>query len=423
MFVMNPGVGITTTKSIESDDFSYPAAGVTLANGKLYSMQQNGGPADRGGLLALNLTNFQTEKLYTSPIEAPFGRFINSRLFVTSTGHFIGACSGGGKNESGTIFSIDREGKNFTVLYDFPTDSLGVQPLSLIEKNGRIFGLTTTGGNNDEGVVFTVDATGQFSIAHHFESEVDGQFPDVIVPFNGRIWGYTGSGGPNSEGVLFSLAEDGTDFTMEHAFGSSAGDGERPRGDLTIVGENLMGTTRDGGDDGQGTLYMIDAQNNYQKLYDYVGELDLDERVKYTEDKAWGLTEIEPTDGFETEYVLYSIDLTSYQFETVVNWQFPEVDGEDPDINPEPLFIHKGAVWGVFLDDEIPEHNILWKYDPATSTVDTLHVFDNELEGEEPHSELIAYKGKLWGVTEDGGQYGQGVIYQIDEDGSNFRKV
>ncbi|MEM8897503.1 MAG: choice-of-anchor tandem repeat GloVer-containing protein, partial [Bacteroidota bacterium] len=262
IFIMDPDDGFIQTTSLGSEDFGSPTAGLTLANDKLYSMQQSLGAGFRGGLLALNLTNIQTERVYTSPREDLFGKSINTELFVTSTGHFIGVCSEGGKVGNGTIFSIDREGKNFTVLYDFPEESAGgILPKEIIEHKGRIFGVAFNGGNNDDGVIFSVDASGQFSVVHHFEREANGHFPELLTPFNGRIWGYTNSGGPNSEGVLYSLAEDGTDFKVEHAFGGSAGDGERPQGDLTIVGENLMGTTRDGGNDGQGTLYMIDAQN------------------------------------------------------------------------------------------------------------------------------------------------------------------
>ncbi|MEM9935235.1 MAG: choice-of-anchor tandem repeat GloVer-containing protein [Bacteroidota bacterium] len=423
IFFADPLENLFVYVSLDNEDLEDAAGGLTHANGKLYSMQTAGGATDRGGLLSFNQLSSEIETLYEAPIESPSGVFINSDLFATSNGFYIGECNAGGRDNNGTIFSIDREGENFTVLYDFPDDSVGVQPRRVIEKNGRIFGITGTGGNNDEGVIFTVDAAGQFGIVHHFEGDLNGRFPVEIVAFNGRIWGYTSSGGPNFEGVLFSFAEDGTDFQVENAFGGTNNDGARPQGDLTIVGENLMGTTRNGGNDDQGTLYMVNAQNTYQKVYDYIGELDLDERVKYTGDKAWGLTDIDATDGFEEEYVLYSIDLTTYEFTSEVNWQFPEVDGEDPDINPEPLFIYNETIWGVFLDDEILAHNFLWKYDPLTTTVDTIHVFDDELMGLQPHSELIEFQGKLWGLTEDGGLYGDGVIYRINEDGTDFKKV
>lgn len=110
----------------------------------------------------------------------------------------------------GTIFSIDTDGNNFTLLHQF------------------------FGGNN--------------SAARPFDS---------LISSSGKLYGMTPEGGDANEGTIFSISPDGNDFTILHEFLGGSEDGSGPYGSLTPVDGKLYGTTFYGGDNDYGTIFVI----------------------------------------------------------------------------------------------------------------------------------------------------------------------
>src|SRR5437899_12873217 len=79
--------------------------------------------------------------------------------------------------------------------------------------------------------------------------------------------------GPSNNGVIFALTKDGQTFTLLHTFGATHHDGKNPYGSLLLVGDQLYGTTANGGDKDLGTVFLINTDgHNYQPLYSFGGK-------------------------------------------------------------------------------------------------------------------------------------------------------
>jgi uncharacterized repeat protein (TIGR03803 family) len=78
--------------------------------------------------------------------------------------------------------------------------------------------------------------------------------------------------GCRSNGVIFSLRTDGTTFQLLHKFGSTHHDGKNPYGSLLLVGNQLYGTTANGGDYCMGTVFVINTDGTgYSRLHSFGG--------------------------------------------------------------------------------------------------------------------------------------------------------
>ncbi len=80
----------------------------------------------------------------------PFGNLIQAGTTL------YGATSQGGDNDRGTIFSINTDGSDYTLLYEFAGGADdGNYPQNIIIHDSTLYGLTEQGGNNDSGTVFS----------------------------------------------------------------------------------------------------------------------------------------------------------------------------------------------------------------------------------------------------------------------------
>jgi uncharacterized repeat protein (TIGR03803 family) len=71
-------------------------------------------------------------------------------------GVLYGTTSGGGKSDNGTVFSVNKAGKE-QVLYAFKGGSDGYQPIGgLVNVNGTLYGATARGGHAGKGTVFSL---------------------------------------------------------------------------------------------------------------------------------------------------------------------------------------------------------------------------------------------------------------------------
>jgi len=100
----------------------------------------------------------------------------------------------------GTIFSLNNDGTDFTVLYNFDAPKYnGLMPWGdLVMAGGRLFGMTGSGGIPSE------------TMAGEQGKKQDGK----------SVCG---------AGVIFSLNTDGSGYTMIHGFAGPPVDGTYPR--------------------------------------------------------------------------------------------------------------------------------------------------------------------------------------------------
>lgn len=147
----------------------------------------------------------------------PFGR-----LTRDEEGTFYGTTEAGGSYTCGgvgcgTVFKLDKS-RTATFLHRFATDGKdGVSPVAGLvrDSNGNLYGTTPYGGIYGNGTVFKLDKTGKETILHSFTGGVDGEVPlaELIRDAAGNLYGTASAGGdPNCNtvygtgcGVVFKI--------------------------------------------------------------------------------------------------------------------------------------------------------------------------------------------------------------------------
>src|SRR5271170_4744353 len=198
---------------------------------------------------------------------------------VSSGSVLYGTADDGGTNGLGTIFAINTDGTDFTVLhyFDFPTNGEGASAAMVLSGN-MLYGTTRAGGTNGLGTVFSISTSGQeYVLLHQFGSRLGtdpatmlntnsaGAFPEtVLVLSNNTLYGATEQGGSGGNGTLFKMDTSGSGFTVLHEFTNQ--DGGYPSVHMVVSGSNLFGTTQFGGDApdagsglGNGTVFRVNT--------------------------------------------------------------------------------------------------------------------------------------------------------------------
>jgi uncharacterized repeat protein (TIGR03803 family) len=197
----------------------------------------------------------QTLKSFGNP--ALSGATPQAPLTIDADSWLYGTATGGGSNTVGVVFKIRPDGTGYTVIHSF-TGPEGQSPQGglLIGSDGILYGTSYGGGSNNLGVVFKLnrDGTG-FSVLHHFGG-FDGASPQgaLLQASEGWLYGNTPAGGSNSMGTIFKLPANGSGFSVVHHF--SGPDGQTPCGKLLQgLDGALYGTTYWGGISNLGTIF------------------------------------------------------------------------------------------------------------------------------------------------------------------------
>jgi uncharacterized repeat protein (TIGR03803 family) len=289
--------------------------------------------------------------------------------------NLFGTSVQGGKDDSGTVFSIKPNTGSETTIYSFCAQnncSDGSQPLGgVTDYDGSLFGTTSYTNGSTFGVVFKVDPkTGSETVIHTFTGGADGATPfSSLIYKSGKLYGTTSGGGSGTDcaqegcGTVFVVdVATGTE-TILHSFQGGT-DGESPAAGLTYANGLLYGVTGFGGGSavcpgGCGTVFKID-----------------------------------PASGAET--VIYSFS--------------GESDGAGPSSAP----IYKaGTIYGT-TDSCCSTYGNVFSFNTKTSKETTLHTFNTPGDGKDPEGQLIYDKGLLYGTTNDGGSEGSGTIFTVN---------
>ncbi len=321
---------------------------------------------------------------------------------------------------------------SYQVVYRFAGGTDGQNPqASLIDVNGILYGTTTFGGaycentiSNDHGcgTVFSVTTSGTENVLHSFGNGVDGVAPTAsLIEVNGTLYGTTVFGGGSCEangslgcGTVFSITTTGTEEVL-HSFGSSL-DGVQPYAALIDVSGALYGTTAYGGDvtsrTGLGTVFKISANGKEQVLHNFGisdgwhpdGALTDVNRVLY------GTTDQGGTNDAGTAF-----NISAKGAEQVLH----SFRGRGPHGARGPLAALvnvAGELYGTTEFGGTFNDGVVFKIGTDGKTT-RLHSFGGSSDGENPTAGLIDVNGTLYGTTYLGGAHGYGTVFRITREG------
>jgi uncharacterized repeat protein (TIGR03803 family) len=347
--------------------------------GNLYGTTFDGGTNGTGIVYEITTSGIETVLYDFGPASGTDGQHPDAGVTFDSAGNLYGMTVYGGANGGGTVFKLAPTGSGAyteSVLHSFGSGTDGERPQAgvTLDSAGNIFGTTSLGGTNGTGTVFEITTDGSERVLYDFgpTSGTDGQQPyaTVILDSAGAIYGTTISGGTAGGGTVYELtpAGDGTyTESVLHRFGSSAGDGQHPQAQISLILDaagNLYGTTYVGGTNGTGTVFKLTPS------------------------------------GEET--VLYSFGGTS------------STDGQDPDAIV--TFDSAGNLYGTTTNGGTNGTGTVFKLTPA-GVETTLYNFgpSTGTDGQNPHAEVVSDSaGNLYGTTLNGGAYGHGTVFKLD---------
>jgi len=210
VFKLNKAGKETVLHSFTGDpDGSAPFDGLVRdKDGNLYGVTELGGNSNAGTVLKLDNTG--TETVLYSFTGAPDGAYPGyGYLWRDAAADLYGATLEGGAYGYGTVFKLDKTGKE-TVLYSFTgTGGDGLWPSAGVVQDvkGNLYGTTYLGGASGYGTIFKVDKTGKETVLHSFAYETDGEFPvcDLLLDAKGNLYGTATYGGSDGYGTVFEL--------------------------------------------------------------------------------------------------------------------------------------------------------------------------------------------------------------------------
>jgi uncharacterized repeat protein (TIGR03803 family) len=233
------------------------------SDGRLYGTTQSGGATGGGTVFRLNRDG--TDFSILTSFGASSGINPVTRLIEGSDGLLYGTCTNAVSSPTnGTLWSIQKDGGNFTVLKTFAANGgEGRIPFApLLEGiDGWLYGTTYSGGSSNRGTIFKIARDGSgFQTLRHLTGFGDAAFPQARLfqlP-DGSLIAPSSAGGTAGLGSIFTIQTNGTAYQVRHSFLSTGGDGRTPMGGLVVAPDGtLFGTTRYGGGEAVGTIYSI----------------------------------------------------------------------------------------------------------------------------------------------------------------------
>jgi uncharacterized repeat protein (TIGR03803 family) len=372
-------------------DGASPSAGLNIDNaGDLYGTAFSGGNGfgtvfslakDNGSWLFRPIYVFgggsdgagPTARVVTGPDGAIYGS--------TSAGGGGSCVDSSGFRGCGTVYRITPPPRApSSVVYNWSSNTIhsfsgndGASPQGdlTFDSSGNIYGTTIGGGDESVGVIYSLtQSNGGWSqnLLYQVQGNGDGEFPwgGVVFDASGNLYGVFADNGPYGYGAIYKLSPSGAGWTEStvHGFTFHGSDGAGPQGGFVFDSSgNMYGTTVHDSTGG-GTIFELAPDGgglSYGVIYGLTGGIDLGPYDKLLMDSSGNLYGTTFGDG-------------QYGY---------------------------GSVF------KLTRTNGGWSYT-------SLHDFTGGEDGGNPICKLVVdASGNLYGTASGGGEYGQGVVFEV----------
>ncbi len=259
VYVLAGGPGFLFKFDDTGGDGRSPSSPVLVtSNGLLFGTTPNGGRYGQGAAFRLKSdgTGYTILRHYGGVPADPSG---GGAFVLGRDGALYCSSGGGGSNGFGTVYCMNQDGSGLTVLRHFRSVTPEPKtPRGLLEgSDGYLYG-SAGGGSNDVGTLFRLDKTGgSFQVLRHFRNaEGEAQQPGTLIEGrDGALYGLAGSFG--FIGAIFRIEKDGGNYAVLKRFGDVPADGSIPNGLIEGSDGVLYGTTLIGGSNNVGTAFRL----------------------------------------------------------------------------------------------------------------------------------------------------------------------
>lgn len=180
---------------------------------------------------------------------------------------------------------------------------------------------------------------------------------------------------------------------------------------------NLYGTTYWGGSSGWGTVFKVDTTRTETVLYNFTGLADgANPDAGVIRDATGNLYGITFDGGAFNWGTVFKVDTTGKET-TLYSFAGGVADG----CNPSQGLVqdNAGNLYGTAGGCGTASHGLVFQVNPTTGKETVLHNFaGGSSDGANPvYGSLLMANASLYGVTEEGGTSGQGVVYKLSKSG------
>jgi uncharacterized repeat protein (TIGR03803 family) len=385
------------------------------ANGKLYGMTSNGGLYTYGVIFSYDIkTHIYTLIQSCAGQSNPTGSFIqavNGKLYAT---YPLGGVSG----YWGSFLLYDTTKTSIGIIDDFKQYN-GQYPYGspLQVTDGNIYGLTEVGGYYSMGAIYMYTPKTVGLDDEHDFTTATGIYPyGSLIQSNALLYGMTEGGGASSGGVIFSFDTATKTYKDIHDFSTASG--KNPYGDL-VQGNNgkLYGVTEAGGANSDGVIFSFDtALKTYKDIYDFNGTNGKNPYGTLLQLSDYSFYGMASAGGATNSGVIFKAD-TSGNYTKLLDFNV-QSDGSNP--HGSLVYATNNLFYGMTNQGGKYGYGVLFSYDPSSTTYTNLIDF-NDTNGASPYGSLIqATNGLLYGMTYSGGAYNLGVIFTYNYSTSTY---
>lgn len=424
---------------------------VQNTNGKLYGITIGGGSYNYGTFFSYDISNGIFTKLLDFD-NAQYGKFPNG-IISTTTGKIYGTTQYGGSG-NGVLYSFLPDSNIVTVEFNLDGTNGSNPTGSLIEySSGKIYGTTSNGGTNGAGTVFCYDTTTHiFGAIIHVQWSYTAGF--LMLGSNGVIYSNNGhrifqiDPIDSSNTLVYSNTNSNKTMNLEIV---QAVDGK-------IYGTFNFNTTTLN----SGSIFQLDPVNwSITELYYFPSFLE-------TESINVGLNELSPGELYGTTGMFfYHYNLNSNLFNNLFTFNKPitcghptgslvkatngklygiaysrrielgmifTIDTSNYQLTmlyqfSDTALVHtpvgelvehsNGLFYGMTFGDGLYNAGTIYSFNPNTHIVNILYEFDGNTGYWPRGSMTFASDGNLYGMTQGGGQFGNGALFRFNPDSAS----
>jgi uncharacterized repeat protein (TIGR03803 family) len=241
---------------------------IQTRDGRLYGKTISGGEGDGVTIFGVNTDGSGFQSLHSFEHSVNDHYIAYSGLMEGSDGMLYGTTSAEGPDRGGSVFRINKDGSAFQTLHFFNAaagSSGGYVPDGGVTEtsDGVLFGTTEGGGFDDFGVLYRINRDGaDYKILHEFTAKNDAGYTPSSPPIegaDGALYGTTYFGGPEDTGAIYRINKDGSGLTFLYTFlGTNCP--AYPYASLKILSDGgFYGTTFNGLGEVYGAVFRINV--------------------------------------------------------------------------------------------------------------------------------------------------------------------
>ena len=275
-----------------------------------------------------------------------------------------------------------------------------------------LYGVTKNGGGTNTGVLYKFDPISKNQVVvHHFNNANNGYFPSTeLVESNGFLYGCTSAGGQHNKGVLFKYDPQNNLFFKLYDFGINNNAAALPVGKIIISNDILYGTSNEGGQNGNGTIYMYNlVSSTFAIVHDFDNNTSgsgAKTGLQLSGIFAFGMAE---TGGENGNGTIYKFNTTNNSFDSALSFD-ASLNGSNPTSIIE-VVTGSGFFYGVTSNGGTNGIGNIFSFDSGSNTINNLYDIN---DGSHPKGGLFYDNGLLFGTTSEGGVHGNGTAFKYN---------